>query len=437
VVGERIFGTDGIRGQFGGKYVCEDFFRKIGEAIGALAASRHWRRILVGDDGRRSAGILRAALLSGLPDDLEVLSVGTLSTPAIAFSAKKFSADVALALTASHNCAADNGVKFFSGQGWKWTRGDEVALECAIGERLSPSGGRRSAVADISAEAVAAYGDHFLSLLPSNALAGKLMVLDGANGAAAWLAQKLYVALGATVEQLGNDPNGLNINENCGSEHPELLCERVKNCGAHWGVAVDGDGDRAVICDSSGAVVPGELIMAPIAVHLGADTLVTTVLSNGALEAHLEKFSIAVRRTDVGDRNVAEDMKRCGSAFGGEPSGHFIWMAAGPVADGLLAAALFFAATADGCRWRFPLNGSAAGSVAVRRPIPLGDATHLSAALARARAALGGSGRAIVRYSGTESKLRLSVEAKTSQDAEMWLNELCSAFGADVAANGQ
>ncbi|MDR2664319.1 MAG: hypothetical protein LBB14_02210 [Puniceicoccales bacterium] len=441
MVEKKIFGTDGIRGKFGSGMICPKSFRAIGLALGKIFLRQGKTKFLLGMDGRSTGEMLKTALLEGLPEKISVLWVGVLPTPAIAHAAKFFSADGAAAITASHNPPDANGIKFFSGDGRKWSDREESELE----ELLFCGGeesefGRPSAVVDCCETALVAYRKHFCEVLPANCLRGKKVVLDTANGAASAVGAGLLASLGAEVLPMGNAPDGHNINVSCGSEHPRALCESVRRSAADWGLAVDGDGDRALVCDRTGTALAGEQLFARIALHfkkLGySSPVVGTVLANGALDRQLAHFSIPFLRVPVGDRNVAEAMKLHGSTFGGEPSGHFLWTGAGPMADGLLTGALFFS-TFDGSGrdsdWQFPLRPTAAENISVEHVLPLGRARRFSKMHRKAESALGADGRVLARYSGTENKLRLIVEARDEATARRWLRILCRAFLLDVA----
>ena len=436
---KKLFGTDGIRGTFGGKIICEKSFRAIGRALGCWMSIENCGRIFLGNDGRSSAKILEGALIDGLPAAVEILHGGTLPTPAIAHAAKIFGAKLAIAVTASHNPATANGLKFFDGDGRKWSLADEARFENVLfsldNNDLGSAQTARARVIDVAADAISAYETRLLKLMPANCLEGKIIAIDTANGAASQIAAKLFTKLGAVVHAVGNKPDGNNINGGCGSEHPHFLRDCLQNFPADWGVALDGDGDRALICNRFGETIPGEHLMAAIAMHLRAKTLVTTVLANGAMDGHLRKHSVETVRTAVGDRNVAEAMVKWRSCFGGEPSGHYIWNEAGHICDGLLSAALFFSAISspgfDENLWCFQLNPSAFGSIVVERIIPLETAKHFAAAKRDCEKELGESGRVVARYSGTEDKLRLVVECKSGTDPEAWIKKLGDAFLAD------
>ncbi|MDR0679247.1 MAG: hypothetical protein LBF24_03305 [Puniceicoccales bacterium] len=447
MVARKFFGTDGIRGPWGSKAICPSFFRAIGWAFGNFLLRRGGTKFFLGQDGRSSGDALQAALIEGLPKRISPLLGGVLPSPAISFAARFFAADGAVAITASHNSSEDNGIKFFDGQGRKWSERDEADLEELICSKLCSglewgSNSTRAAV-DCHEEALVAYRSHWRNILPSNCLHGKKIVLDTANGSFSAIGADLLTSLGAEVISMANRPSGRNINLGCGSEHPNSLCEFVRCTGSDWGLAVDGDGDRAVVCDRTGIPLPGEHLFARVALYfrkIGILTpVVTTAIANGALDRHLASFQVPVLRVAVGDRNVAEAMELHGSHFGGEPSGHFLWTGAGPTADGLLAGALFFS-TFSGAPldvpWQFPLRPTASENIALKKIFPLERAHRFGEMQKKAENALNSNGRVLARYSGTESKLRLIVEAVDGRMASHWLKELRAAFLLDLADEG-
>jgi phosphoglucosamine mutase len=456
VEARKFFGTDGIRGTWGGPTINECFFRRLGRALGhdLEKQGNGAGPIVLGRDGRDSGPALQSALVGGLPAGVEVLDVGVLSSPAIALSTVAFGAALGLSLTASHNPPGDNGVKFFDGQGRKWPREKELLLENLLED--SPwdcgtdfSGG--GTVRECHGEALERYGKAWKRALEGEGrLAGLRLVLDMANGATAAYGKELLESLGAEVIAVGDGTDGRGINGGCGSEWPDFLAGRVRETGSDWGLALDGDGDRALLCDGRGRVLPGEHLLARLALHLKETgrlepaALVTTVQANGALDGQLAGRGIAVLRSDVGDRNVAECMERRGCALGGEPSGHVIWRDFAPVADGLLTGALFLSSfrgkwlgEENSDDWRFPLRPWAAENVPLVKKFPLEEARHLSEKMSAVKKILGPAGSVLVRHSGTEMRLRLRVEAETEEEAARHLRSLVEAFSLDVGENSE
>ncbi|MDR3316862.1 MAG: hypothetical protein LBS68_02185, partial [Puniceicoccales bacterium] len=451
----QFFGTDGIRGPVGGPIICGHFFRRLGCGIGEfLQRISLPGPVAIGGDGRTSGKELRDAFVSGLPSEVEVLNLGILGTPAIAVATGFLGGAVGIALTASHNPATDNGIKFFDSNGRKWSSEWESLLEELLAaEKVCPEQTVTN-VRNSHAAALFTYKEWWLRHFSPGALEGLGVVLDMANGATASYGAAFLESLGAAVIPMGNCPDGQNINGGCGSQWPEALAERVRAEGVPWGLAVDGDGDRALLCDSTGTVLAGEHLLARLA-HLQFSKyplvrplLITTVQANGVLERHLP---FEVLRTPVGDRSVAGAMARSDCLLGGEPSGHVLlpdWdvegRGRGPAqrfctADGLLAGALFLSTFLGennrqlSANWNFPLNPTAVRSVAVVEKFPLEKALHFQAKKKQVAAALGENGRLLVRYSGTENRLRFLVEATDVAVAEQFVEELTGAFTLDMA----
>ncbi|HTO02319.1 MAG TPA: phosphoglucosamine mutase, partial [Opitutus sp.] len=337
----KYFGTDGVRGPYGGVVVNEDFAERLGEAVARWLGGKG--RVLIGRDTRASGASLERAIARGLRrGGSEPFSLGVVPTPAVARAVLKEQAALGVVITASHNPASDNGIKFFGPRGMKLTDEEESQIEQElrevivgeVNEELIPT------VAGASIDYIAIAQ----TLLPSQALAGWKIVLDTANGATCATSPAVFRALGAEVIGIGCSPDGQNINAGVGSEHPERLAERVRTAGARLGVAHDGDGDRCVLCDELGVVLDGDEIMTILAMHalscgtLVKQTLVTTVQSNLGVDAAITHAGGRVCRTSVGDRYVIERMQENGAMLGGESSGHIICADVSPTGDGLIAA---------------------------------------------------------------------------------------------------
>jgi phosphoglucosamine mutase len=420
------------------------FFTRLGIALRRtlLAANPAPPHVLIGDDGRRSAASLRTALLAGLGDTITVSNCGTLSTAAIGHCVAPFGCSAGIVLTASHNGAGDNGVKFLRADGGKWSVGEELRLEALLRDR-DREGERPLAPAvakDCAREALTAYRDHWLRFFRKDSLAGLRIALDCANGATSAYAADLLRSIGAQVFPCGCAPNGYNINAGCGSEHPAHIARQTVGRRAQWGLALDGDGDRALICDGTGKVIAGEHLLAALAVeYAGPSPLVTTEQANGALDDYLAARGIATVRTAIGDRNVAEAVAADNCPIGGEPSGHVSFPAFGPLADGLVTGALFFMAMGKkrGGDCRFPLHPRAAAQIPTATRIPLEMLPNFSQMRMEIEKLLGGNGRMLARYSGTEPLLRLWVETEDSGTAEKYLSELALAFRRDIDGHKQ
>jgi phosphoglucosamine mutase len=429
-----IFGTDGVRGLANVDVTAElalDLSVAAAHVLGdAGAFEGHRPRAVVGRDTRASGEFLSAAVVAGLASaGVDVFDAGVLPTPAIAFLTGEFEADLGVMLSASHNPMPDNGIKFFARGGYKLA--DE--LEDAIEQRMREDW-QRPIGADVGRiqpydDAAGTYVRYLLSVLPHR-LDGLKVVVDCANGAASDVAPAALRAAGADVVVIGASPDGLNINEDCGSTHLEGLRKAVVEHSADVGIAYDGDADRCLAVDAAGEVVDGDQIMAVLALamrergRLAHDTLVATVMSNLGLLLAMEAEGITVRQTAVGDRYVLEEMRTGGFNLGGEQSGHVVMTDHATTGDGMLTGLMLLARMAETGR---PL--AALTSVVERLPQVLvnvadvdkaraDDDEQVAAAVADARHELGQRGRVLLRPSGTEALVRVMVEASDAQQAQ-------------------
>ena len=436
----NYFGTDGVRGPYGGPVINEAFAARLGEAAGRWAGGRG--RVLIGRDTRGSGESLLRAVAAGLAAaGLEPVSLGVLPTPAVARAVRTGDAVLGVVITASHNPAADNGIKFFAGSGIKLTDEDEVRIEALL---PLPADARTplATVPEIAgtADYIATAG----GVLPAGSLAGWRIVLDTANGATTATSPAVLRSLGAEVIGIGDAPDGLNINAGVGSEHPEKLAEKVRATGARLGIAHDGDGDRCIFCDESGSVLDGDEVLALLALHalaakrLVASTLVVTVQSNLGVDAAIQTAGGRVVRTAVGDRYVIERMQAEGATLGGESSGHIICADVSPTGDGLVAALKVLEVMLASGR---PLSELRRGlkkfpqgtrNLKVREKRELADCGALTTAISALENELGAQGRVLVRFSGTEAKLRLLVEGPSEARVTAGLIQLEKAARADL-----
>lgn len=439
----RFFGTDGIRGPYGGPVVNEDFARRLGAAAAAWTLGREaaQRRVLIGRDTRESGGALLEELAAGLESKgLSVVDLGVLPTPAVALAVKAQDAALGVVITASHNPASDNGIKFFGPHGIKLTDDDEAVIESLLPDAVVPG----KTVTTKDPAALGRYIDRVASLLPEARVPWRI-VLDTANGATTASSGAILRRLGAEVISLGDQPDGRNINEGVGSEHPEAMCAAVKKHQARLGIAHDGDGDRCILCDEQGELLDGDEILTILALdalrrgRLDRRTLVVTVQSNLGVDAAVIAAGGRVVRTPVGDRYVIERMRQEGASLGGESSGHVICSDVSPTGDGAVAAIRVLEVMLTTNRplselrrelRKFPQRSHA---LSVREKIPLDRLPKLSAAIAALEAELAAQGRVLVRYSGTEAKLRFLVEGPDVAQVETGLGRLVAAASAELA----
>jgi len=428
----RLFGTDGVRGVANADLTAELALGLSVAAAHVLAEAGtfegHRPVAVVGRDPRASGEFLEAAVVAGLASaGVDVLRVGVLPTPAVAYLTGALGADLGVMLSASHNAMPDNGVKFLARGGHKLDDELEERIEAVYDEHRTgapwdrPTGSGVGRVRDY-AEGFEEYVAHLGSVLP-NRLDGLKVVLDEAHGAAAHVSPEAFTRAGATVVTIGADPDGLNINDGCGSTHLGLLKAAVLEHGADLGIAHDGDADRCLAVDAAGEEVDGDQILAVLALamreagKLRENTVVGTVMSNLGFKLAMEREGIELVQTAVGDRYVLEEMKAKGYALGGEQSGHVIILDHATTGDGTLTGLLLAARVAATGR---PLGELAA--VMTRLPQVLvnvrdvdktrvSTSTELASAVAEAEAELGTTGRVLLRSSGTEPLVRVMVEA--------------------------
>jgi len=448
---ERLFGTDGVRGQANCDPVTPEMALQIGKAVAiVIGASGHGsKRVVLGKDTRLSGYMLESALTSGLVSmGADVFLVGPVPTPAVAHLTRSLAADAGIMVTASHNPYDDNGIKLFSSDGYKLDDAQEDAISAnVLGGRIrsdhirSDQLGKAYRVDDARGR----YIEFAKSAIRSEKLTPLKIVLDAANGAAYQIAPYIFRELGASVVKLATEPDGYNINNGCGALHPGVMAERVRACGADLGIALDGDADRVIFSDAQGAIVDGDRILAlcALAFHkegrLAGDALVCTTMSNLGLRDAMERRGIAVEATDVGDRYVIERMRARGFSLGGEKSGHLIFHDYATTGDGIISALQVMRimkqsgktlAELAGCMEEYPQRLT---SLPVREKPPLETVPALVHVLRDAERALAGEGRIIVRYSGTEPKIRILVEARTEALVEMWHGRVADAVARSLA----
>ena len=422
----KYFGTDGIRGKANNGTLNAELAMRVGMAAGLLfQRGDHRHRVLIGKDTRLSGYLIENALTAGfLSVGLDVFLVGPLPTPAIAMLTRSMRADLGVMISASHNPYDDNGIKLFGPDGYKLSDEIELEIEKLVDSDLSkklarsPDVGRAKRIEGAQAR----YIEFAKRTLPKNLqFDGLRVVVDCAHGAAYSVAPEALWELGADVIAIGVEPDGFNINKECGSTSPEALCRKVREMRADIGIALDGDADRVVIVDEKGYVVDGDQLMAVIAAsfkedgRLSRDGIVSTVMSNLGLERHLASLGLTLARTPVGDRYVLEHMREHGFNVGGEQSGHIILSDHTTTGDGFVAALQVLAVVkrqgrpvSEVCR-RFEPLPQVMRNVRYRSGRPL-EAPQVRAVIEGATARLNGNGRLVVRPSGTEPVIRVMAE---------------------------
>ncbi|WP_455370979.1 phosphoglucosamine mutase [Petrachloros mirabilis] len=426
----KLFGTDGVRGTANLEPMTSETAMQLGRAAAHIFMRRAGRhQIVIGKDTRVSGYMLEAALVSGICSmGVDVLLVGPMPTPAVAFLARSLRADAGVMISASHNPYQDNGIKFFSGDGFKLPDDIEARIEQLIVSNeiahLRPTAdaiGKAFRIEDVEGR----YIEFVKRSLPKDIdFQGLKLVVDCANGAAYKVAPAVLRELGAKVEVIGNKPDGMNINAGCGAVHPELLQRAVKEHGAQLGIALDGDADRAIFVCEKGTIVDGDHIMAALGLDLHRRGLlvksmvVGTVMSNFGLEVALSRAGVKLVRTAVGDRYLLERMLADGYNFGGEQSGHFIFLDHNTTGDGLISALQVLSLMKRSEKSLSELASAMTAvpqvllNVKVTRKPALETMPELQQAIADSELRLNGSGRVLVRYSGTEPLLRIMVEGE-------------------------
>ncbi|MBY4892575.1 phosphoglucosamine mutase [Rhodobacteraceae bacterium N5(2021)] len=424
----KLFGTDGVRGQANTYPMTAEMALKMGAAAGRFfrrdGSAAH--RVVIGKDTRLSGYMIENALTAGFTSTgMNVLLLGPVPTPAVGMLTHSMRADVGVMISASHNPAVDNGIKFFGPDGFKLNDDAELAIEAMTLDGVEPvqatSIGRAKRIDD----GLFRYLERVKSTFPTDLwLDGLKVVIDCANGAAYKAAPAVLWELGAEVVSIGVEPNGLNINLGCGSTRPEAAVEKIREVGADVGICLDGDADRVILIDETGAIADGDQIMALFAKRwanegrLQGRTLAATVMSNLGLERFLAESDIALHRTAVGDRHVVEAMRLGGFNLGGEQSGHIVMTDYATTGDGLIAGLQFLAEMvrtnqpASALAHNFETVPQVLKNVRFERGATPLDAPAVQAAIAAGEARLKGAGRLLIRKSGTEPLIRVMAEAE-------------------------
>jgi len=413
------FGTDGVRG-IANTELTPEFALALGRAAAHVLGGG---RFVIGRDPRRSGDLLEAALTAGLlSQGGDVLSLGVLPTPGVSFVARTTGASAGVVISASHNPMRDNGIKFFGPDGRKLPDATEAQIQAALSATLERPEGPRVGRLTHDSGPVAAYADFLESTLGGVRLDGLTLVIDGANGAASFLAKPLLERLGARVIAIHCEPDGVNINAHCGSTHPEELAARTKAEGADAGLAFDGDADRVILADRHGRIFDGDRILLTGALWHKLDTVVGTVMSNMGLELALRAAQVNLARAKVGDRYVAELLESTGAALGGEQSGHILYPAISPAGDGLLTGLQVLKIVQESGRgldvWYDAMTTLPQKliNVVVRERDGWEEDPAIVAAITETEQALAGRGRLLVRASGTEKLIRVMAEAPSEEE---------------------
>lgn len=456
---QKIFGTDGVRGIANVEPVTAETALKLGRAAAHVfknlerEARGHGRhKIVIGKDTRLSGYMLENAISSGiLSMGVDVLFIGPLPTPGVAYVTRSLRADAGIVITASHNPYADNGIKFFRADGYKLDDKIEANIENLVFsgeiENIRPTAEEIGKAVRID-DALARYIEFAKASFPRGmTLEGMRVVVDAANGAAYKATPCVLRELGADVIVFGNQPDGKNINKDCGSMHPQHFCQRVKEFRADVGIAHDGDADRVILCDERGELIDGDDIMAIASLEmleqgtLAEKTLVSTVMSNAGLDAALKAAGGRVVRTGVGDKLVIDEMLKSGYNFGGEQSGHLIFRDHGTTGDGLVAALQMLRVMGTSgkplsklakCWSRYP---QLVTNVKVREKTPFDKLDGILKLVEQAEAEVKpDGGRVLLRYSGTEPKARLLIEGPKQAVLEKWSKQICDTLKRQVGA---
>jgi phosphoglucosamine mutase len=445
----KFFGTDGVRGQANSGAMTADMVLKIGMATGNLyRRGNHRHRVVIGKDTRLSGYMIEQALTAGLlASGMDVFLLGPVPTPAVAMLTRSMRADLGVMISASHNPYQDNGIKIFGPDGYKLSDEQELEIESMLsGEQPIPVAppeqiGRAKRIEDANAR----YIEFAKRTFPRDLnLDGLRVVIDTANGASYKTAPTALWELGAEIISIGDDPNGTNINEKCGSTAPQAMCDKVRETRADVGIALDGDADRVIISDEQGNVIDGDQVMALVTQALAergqlmGGGLVATVMSNLGLERYLSGRGLSLVRTKVGDRYVVEYMRSHGFNVGGEQSGHIVLSDFSTTGDGLLAALQVLAEVkrigkpvSEVCRMFEPVP-QILKNVKFKSGKPLDD-IHVKDAIAEATSRLGNSGRLVIRPSGTEPLIRVMAEGDDAGLVRKVVDDICGVISKAAA----
>jgi phosphoglucosamine mutase len=446
IMTRKYFGTDGIRGTVGQYPITPDFMLKLGWAAGKVFAAKGKGKVLIGKDTRISGYMFEAALEAGLSAaGVDVNMLGPMPTPAIAYLTRTFGAQAGIVISASHNPYQDNGIKFFSSEGTKLDDDIEDAIEAALELDFVTAQSNKLGKASRIRDAAGRYIEFCKSTYkPRTKLHGLKIVLDCANGATYHVAPSVFEELGASVSVIGNNPDGLNINEGCGSTHPERLMAEVLSQKADLGIAFDGDGDRVMMVDHTGAIVDGDELLFIIASHkfsLQAQWrgVVGTLMSNLGLEVALKARGMEFVRANVGDRYVMAELQANGWLYGGESSGHILCLDVTSTGDGVISALQVLAAMQAQGRSLHEIKAGMSKypqtmiNVKMANRERLANNPVIAAAQQEVEAQLGNKGRVLLRPSGTEPVVRVMVEGEDGKQVATLAAQLAKAVSEALA----
>ncbi|QTN33800.1 phosphoglucosamine mutase [Akkermansiaceae bacterium] len=440
----RLFGTDGIRGRYGEHPVNGETACRLGGAVVEVCRGLA-PKVLIGRDTRASGVELERCLVDGLVGaGAQAVRLGVVPSPALAYLVQEMQADAAVMLTASHNPFEDNGMKVFGADGFKLPDAMESALEALLlsggPRKTSPSPGK----AVHFPEAMTRYAESLMAAVRGLDLTGMKVVVDAGNGAGFAVGPRVFRELGAEVIEIGCDPDGRNINEGCGSLYGEAAARAVREHGADLGISLDGDADRLTLSAADGQVVSGDRVMAICALGLKAegklrrDAMVATVMSNLGLDEAMRKQGISVLRAAVGDRHVLEMMRAEGLCFGGENSGHLIFSDHSTTGDGIMSALQICRMMKRSGKTLAQLAGvmgeypSKLLNLPVREKPGMDSLEKLQAMIAEADVSFGKAGRQLIRYSGTENKIRILVEHKDAAEVDSWIGKFKQVIAEEI-----
>ncbi len=441
----RYFGTDGIRGRVGEGAISADFVLRLGNAYGRAVTRNEWRKpvVIIGKDTRISNYMFEAALEAGLvAAGVDVQLMGPMPTPAVAHLTHSLRADGGIVISASHNPHYDNGIKFFSAKGEKLDDATELAIEAALEDPFLTVPSELLGKAVRARDTIGRYVEACKNSVPRGFdLGGLRIAMDCANGATYQVGPLVLRELGAQVDAIGIDPNGLNINDGVGSTHPEILAARVRETGADLGIAFDGDGDRVMFVDNDGEVCDGDDLLYVLARDWRESgrlqgPVVGTLMTNYGLEQAFEQAGIGFLRSKVGDRHVHQQLIANGGVLGGEASGHLLCLDCGSTGDGIVSALQVLEVLhRRGIGLREALGGLVRApqrtvNVRFANGAKPAEAESVQAALAAAQDAVKGRGRAFLRPSGTEPVVRVTVEADDAELVQATLDRLAAAVRA-------